>query len=113
MGSLFSFSGLTFYGGLICAALAIWWYARKHGIGFWQLNDAAAPGLMLAYAIGRIGCQVSGDGTGGYRIAPIFLIRRPAKRSRRSRGISTGSSISTKRRMLRNSKGWSMCRIWR
>jgi phosphatidylglycerol:prolipoprotein diacylglycerol transferase len=65
MGSLFSFSGLTFYGGLICAALAIWVYARKHGIGFWQLNDATAPGLMLAYAVGRIGCQVSGDGDWG------------------------------------------------
>lgn len=65
IGSLFSFSGLTFYGGLICAALAIWNYARKHGIGFWHLNDAAAPGLMLAYAIGRIGCQVSGDGDWG------------------------------------------------
>ncbi len=59
------FSGLTFYGGLICAALAIWYYAKKHHIGFWQLNDAAAPGLMLAYAIGRIGCQVSGDGDWG------------------------------------------------
>jgi prolipoprotein diacylglyceryltransferase len=65
MGSLFSFSGLTFYGGLICAAVAIWVYARKHGIGFWQLNDATAPGLMLAYAVGRIGCQVSGDGDWG------------------------------------------------
>jgi len=64
-GSLFSFSGLTFYGGLICAAVAIWIYARKHGIGFWHLNDATAPGLMLAYAIGRIGCQVSGDGDWG------------------------------------------------
>jgi phosphatidylglycerol:prolipoprotein diacylglycerol transferase len=63
--SLFSFSGLTFYGGLICAALAIWVYARKNGITFWHLNDAAAPGLMLAYAIGRIGCQVSGDGDWG------------------------------------------------
>jgi prolipoprotein diacylglyceryltransferase len=65
IGSLFSFSGLTFYGGLICAALAIWYYARKHGITFWHLNDAAAPGLMLAYAIGRIGCQVAGDGDWG------------------------------------------------
>ena len=63
--SLFSFSGLTFYGGLICAAVAIWIYARKHGIGFWYLNDAAAPGLMLAYAVGRIGCQVAGDGDWG------------------------------------------------
>ena len=65
ISSLFSFSGLTFYGGLICAALAIWNYARKHGIGFWHLNDAAAPGLMLAYAVGRIGCQVAGDGDWG------------------------------------------------
>jgi prolipoprotein diacylglyceryltransferase len=65
MGSLFSAEGLTFYGGLICAALAIWWYARKYKIGFWHLNDAAAPALMLAYGIGRIGCQVSGDGDWG------------------------------------------------
>jgi len=63
--SLLSFSGLTFYGGLIVAALAIWYYARKHKIGFWYLNDAAAPGLMLAYGTGRIGCQVSGDGDWG------------------------------------------------
>ena len=63
--SIISPSGLTFYGGLICAAIAIWVYARKHKIGFWHLNDAAAPALMLAYAIGRIGCQVSGDGDWG------------------------------------------------
>jgi phosphatidylglycerol:prolipoprotein diacylglycerol transferase len=63
--SIFSAEGLTFYGGLICAALAIWWYARKHKIGFWHLNDAAAPALMLSYATGRIGCQVSGDGDWG------------------------------------------------
>jgi prolipoprotein diacylglyceryltransferase len=65
IGNLLSPSGLTFYGGLICAALAIWWYAKKHQIGFWHLNDAAAPTLMLAYAVGRIGCQVSGDGDWG------------------------------------------------
>ena len=62
---LLSPSGLTFYGGLICAAIAIWVYAKKHNIGFWHLNDAAAPTLMLAYGLGRIGCQVSGDGDWG------------------------------------------------
>jgi phosphatidylglycerol:prolipoprotein diacylglycerol transferase len=62
---LFSPSGLTFYGGLICAAIAIWVYAKKHNIGFWHLNDAAAPALMIAYAVGRIGCQVAGDGDWG------------------------------------------------
>lgn len=62
---IFSAKGLTFYGGLICAALAIWWYARKHKIGFWHINDAMAPTMMIAYSIGRIGCQVSGDGDWG------------------------------------------------
>ncbi len=62
---LFSPSGLTMYGGLICAALAIWWYAKRHRITFWHLNDAAAPALMLAYSIGRIGCHVAGDGDWG------------------------------------------------
>jgi len=64
---LFSPSGLTWYGGLICAALGIWWYAKKHKIKLWHLNDAAAPELMLAYSIGRIGCQVAGDGDWGIR----------------------------------------------
>lgn len=63
--ALLSFSGLTFYGGLICAAVAIFVYARKHKIGFRHLCDAIAPALLLAYAIGRIGCQVSGDGDWG------------------------------------------------
>lgn len=62
---IFSPSGLTMYGGLICAALAIWLYARRHKISFWHLNDAAAPALMLAYSVGRIGCQVAGDGDWG------------------------------------------------
>jgi phosphatidylglycerol:prolipoprotein diacylglycerol transferase len=63
--SLISFSGLTFYGGLICAALALYFYSKKYKIPFVHLCDANAPGLMLAYAIGRIGCQVSGDGDWG------------------------------------------------
>ncbi|WP_152267409.1 prolipoprotein diacylglyceryl transferase [Agriterribacter humi] len=63
--NLLSPSGLTFYGGLICATAAILWYARKKKISIRHLVDAAAPTLMLAYALGRIGCQVSGDGDWG------------------------------------------------
>jgi phosphatidylglycerol:prolipoprotein diacylglycerol transferase len=63
--ALLSFSGLTFYGGLICAAVAIYFYAKKHKIGFRYLCDSMAPALLLAYAVGRIGCQVSGDGDWG------------------------------------------------
>ena len=63
--ALLSFSGLTFYGGLICATIAIIWYAKKHRIAVRHLADSIAPALMVAYAIGRIGCQVSGDGDWG------------------------------------------------
>ncbi len=62
---LFSTSGLTFYGGLICAGLAIAYYGRKKGLRFPLLADTIAPGLILAYGIGRIGCYLSGDGDWG------------------------------------------------
>lgn len=65
IGSLISFSGLTFYGGLICAGIAIIYYAKRKKIKAIHLADAMAPTMMLAYALGRIGCQVSGDGDWG------------------------------------------------
>lgn len=65
IGNLFAPSGLTFYGGLICATIAICIYARKKGIKLLHLIDAAAPALMIAYAIGRMGCQTAGDGDWG------------------------------------------------
>lgn len=65
LGTLFSFSGLTFYGGLIVAAFAVAWYGEKNNIRWPHMADAVAPALMLAYAVGRIGCQLSGDGCWG------------------------------------------------
>lgn len=65
IGALLSFSGLTFYGGLIVAAYAVLHYTGKHGINWKHMIDAAAPGLILAYGIGRIGCHLSGDGDWG------------------------------------------------
>lgn len=65
IGKLFSVSGLTFYGGLILAAVAVCWYAYKKRITISHLVDSAAPCLMIAYAVGRIGCQVAGDGDWG------------------------------------------------
>jgi phosphatidylglycerol:prolipoprotein diacylglycerol transferase len=58
-------SGLTVYGGLIVAGIAVAIYARRKKIPFLHLADATAPGLILAYGIGRIGCHVSGDGDWG------------------------------------------------
>lgn len=65
IGNLFSPAGLTFYGGLICATLALYIYSRKKKFSFKHLCDAAAPALMLAYGIGRLGCQLAGDGDWG------------------------------------------------
>ena len=65
VGQLLSFSGLTFYGGLICGAIAVIYYVKKYGIHYKVISDAAAPGLMLAYGIGRMGCHFSGDGDWG------------------------------------------------
>jgi prolipoprotein diacylglyceryltransferase len=62
---IFSGGGLTFYGGLICATAAIIWYAKKNKFSVRHLADAIAPSLMIAYAVGRIGCQVAGDGDWG------------------------------------------------
>ena len=65
IANLIAPSGLTFYGGLIFATIAILTYAKKKGIGLLHLIDAAAPALMIAYAIGRMGCQTAGDGDWG------------------------------------------------
>lgn len=65
MGMLVSFSGLTFYGGLIVGGGAVLYYANKKGIGFFHMLDVGAPAMMLSYGTGRIGCHVSGDGDWG------------------------------------------------
>lgn len=58
-------SGLTVYGGLIVGSAGTLVYAWRKGIKLWPLCDAAAPAMILGYGIGRIGCQVSGDGDWG------------------------------------------------
>ena len=65
VGMLIGFSGLTFYGGLICGGAAVLYIANKHGIKPLDMLDIGGPGMMLAYALGRIGCQMSGDGDWG------------------------------------------------
>lgn len=65
IGGLLSFSGLTFYGGLIMGGAAVLYHANKYGIKWIHMLDIAGPGMMLAYAVGRIGCHLSGDGDWG------------------------------------------------
>jgi len=57
--------GLTIYGGLLLGGLSVYLYSRHYGLKFLNVADATSPALMLGYGIGRIGCQVSGDGDWG------------------------------------------------
>jgi len=63
--ALVSFSGLSIYGGLIVGGVSVLLYANSKGLKWVHVADACAPGLMAAYGIGRIGCQLSGDGDWG------------------------------------------------
>ncbi len=65
IAGLLSFSGLTFYGGLICGGAAVLYHANKYGIKPLHMLDIGGPGMMLAYGVGRIGCHLSGDGDWG------------------------------------------------
>ena len=58
-------TGLVFFGGLVGGALGVILWARWRGVLNRYLLDLGAPGIALGYAIGRIGCQTSGDGDYG------------------------------------------------
>ncbi len=65
--SIFSGSGLVWYGGAIGGAIGVLAWMRWRGVLELRMLDMAATALALGYAIGRIGCQVSGDGDYGIR----------------------------------------------
>jgi phosphatidylglycerol---prolipoprotein diacylglyceryl transferase len=65
LGNLFSGAGLVWYGGAIGGAIGVVLWATWRGMLNLYLLDLTAAPLALGYAIGRIGCQVSGDGDYG------------------------------------------------
>jgi phosphatidylglycerol---prolipoprotein diacylglyceryl transferase len=74
---VFSGSGLVWYGGLLGGAVAIVAWARwRDWLGL-ELLDVCAIGLPIGYAVGRIGCQVSGDGDYGIASALPWAMAYP------------------------------------
>jgi phosphatidylglycerol---prolipoprotein diacylglyceryl transferase len=61
----FSGAGFTWYGGLLGGAGAVVLVARRRHVPLDLLVGAAAPALALGYGVGRIACQLAGDGTYG------------------------------------------------
>jgi phosphatidylglycerol:prolipoprotein diacylglycerol transferase len=62
---LVRYHGLNYYGGLIFGAVTYLVMLRRHGIPLAVAADIGSPGMMLAYAIGRMGCHLAGDGDWG------------------------------------------------
>lgn len=67
LANVFSGSGLVWYGGLIGGAVAVIVWAHYRHLLSVALLDLVAPALALGYAVGRVGCQLSGDGDYGVR----------------------------------------------
>ena len=65
LGTIFGGAGFVFYGGFIGGALAVYILLRRIGHNFWRFSDIVAPCLAVGYAVGRVGCQLSGDGDYG------------------------------------------------
>jgi phosphatidylglycerol:prolipoprotein diacylglycerol transferase len=65
LGSLFSGSGLVWYGGALGGAAGVLLWAWRRNWLTLQMFDVAAVPLAAGYAIGRIGCQLAGDGDYG------------------------------------------------
>lgn len=65
LGNAFTGTGLVWYGGLLGGVATVLIWARWRDFLNLALLDMAGPALALGYAVGRIGCQVSGDGDYG------------------------------------------------
>jgi phosphatidylglycerol:prolipoprotein diacylglycerol transferase len=63
-GQIIGGSGLSIWGAVLGAALGIWIYSRFSKHSFARMADVIAPGIILAQAIGRVGCTILGDDTG-------------------------------------------------
>lgn len=72
MGMIFSGAGLSVYGGVLLSLITCYFLVRKYKENYLQMADYAAPAIALGYALGRIGCHVSGDGDYGTVTASLW-----------------------------------------
>ena len=65
LGAIFGGSGLVWFGGALGGAAGVLLWAHRKGMFNLRLLDLCSPALAMGYAVGRVGCQVSGDGDYG------------------------------------------------
>jgi phosphatidylglycerol:prolipoprotein diacylglycerol transferase len=77
VGSLFGGSGLVFHGGALGGAIAVLGWSWHKGWMDGRAFDQGAAPLAAGYAIGRIGCQLSGDGDYGIKSSLPWAMSYP------------------------------------
>ena len=74
-GDIISAEGLTIWGGVLGGTLAAWIYSRvSRGFQFALVMDLLAPGIILAQAVGRVGCTINGCCYGIPSNSPIAVV---------------------------------------
>ena len=80
--------GMSFHGGLLGVILAMLWFARKTGRGFWQVADFVAPLVPVGLALGRLGNFIGGELWGRLSDAPWAVIFPSALQPGDTQGLS-------------------------
>lgn len=70
--TIFATAGFTFLGGFIFATGVLYLKCKKDKIPFVTFLDAACSTMLIGYAVGRLGCQLSGDGDYGILTRSVF-----------------------------------------
>ena len=80
--------GLTIWGAVLGAALGIWLYDHFSKHSFAHMADVMAPGIILAQAVGRVGCTILGDDTGLQTTLPWgFVYTSPNSPTNQTMGL--------------------------
>ena len=66
--------GMSFHGGLLGVIVAMWWFGRRSGKGFWRVADFVAPLVPVGLGLGRIGNFIGGELWGRVSDAPWAMI---------------------------------------
>lgn len=70
--------GMAFHGGLIGVCVALWLFARRHGLHFFQVGDFLSPLVPPGLFFGRMGNFINGE-LWGHRTEMPLGIRLPCE----------------------------------
>ncbi len=72
-GTFVGISGMSFHGGAIGIAVALWFFARRIKASFLRVVDFVVPAIPLGYAFGRIGNFLNHELWGRVTTSPLGM----------------------------------------